>query len=318
MPRYLIKPYSTPHRPWRWGLACVLLLGSSWVQAAQDDGKWNISLLMGIHSPVMPALNKGLLQSPLIGNGQVIYDEQTGDTERYDFRYDSRLPEKPSGPKSGFQLEWRANEYHSFLIGIGSWEKTALGVLNVEFPTQGRLNNVNYERRNKVSYTEYNLGWRYRFLHFGDFNIYSLLSINEIFDFDYREDLIFLYLRGSDQQGFRRIMVTQAQTAALLAGMAALGAEWRFSKAVSLSLEGGYLWGQQKLRPKAVQTLSDFSATDQVSFDGLPFRELSDGTLGYLPNTVASDRIDGSEAPYVPLKLDMSGWQFSLRINIFY
>ncbi len=306
---------------YRIGVASLLLVYLVWPKAyAQDKPRWSVSTVFGVHDPVLTDLSQGLYRSPLLGNGSV--GEATANTDSIqDFRFEQPLPKVGIGAKAGLEFQWRPNARHALVFGIGSWEKTSISRFQAEIPTQAALNRVNVEHRAKISYTEYNIGWRHFIWRRPGFNLYTRLAINELFDLDYREDHVFFYVSGSGLAGFRRIMIVEAQTASLFLGQLAVGGEWFLREWFSLSFEGGYLVAQGQGRLGHVRTRTDFvDRSDRISLatgHGLPYGVLPDGTLGYLPADATLADVNSSTSLYKPVKLDFGGWQLSFRISVY-
>ena len=276
-------------------------------------GEWSFSMAFGAHRANLNELNKGLFKAPLLGKGAIFADENEQESTIKTFRFDKDLPESPNGAKAAFELQWHANSKHALIFGIGSWEKTSIVREPGEVPTQGAINVVNFERRAKISYSEYSIGWRYAFFDRAKYQFYFRSSFHEVFDIDYREDFVFSYISGSDVAGFRRIQVMEAQTAALFMGQLALGAEWFFRNWFSMGVEAGYLKGERSVQLRNQTFLTDFVARDNIEFSARPYGAASDGNLGYL-----SPGSDINNVSYRRMKLNFSGWQVMVRINIYY
>jgi len=305
----------------QWMIAWLLLLVCSNTFAAKGDaysdhGEWSFSLLIGGHSPDLSALYGGLYKAPLVGQGVLggIDDINNGENAipPADFSLDNSLPSTSNGGKASFELRWHANRKHTLVFGIGSWEKTSIGYMSGQLPTRKEMNEIIFERRAKISYTEYSIGWQYSLLRRSKFQLYLRSSIHEIFDIDYREDFVFNYISGSSLAGFSRIQILEAQTAALFMGQIGIGAEVFLSQWFSLGVEGGYFVGSRSASLKDIQTKSDFIGRDSVTFKN-PYGDIGDGTVGYLSQGSTND-----SATYNKMSLDFSGWQAMLRMNIYY
>jgi len=288
-----------------------LILSKSIYAQNDDSSEWSFSILFGVHQPSLKSLNQGLFKSPVAGSGGIIIDPVTEETEERDFVYQNDLPDSQVGGKAAFELQWHANPRHSLLFGMGSWERTSVAQQYVDIPSQGAMNKADYERRAKITYTEYSLGWNYHFWRKPKYAFYLRSSIHQVFDIDYREDHVFSYISGSGLEGFERIRILEAQTAALFMGQLALGTQWYFAKWFSIAMEAGYLRGERSIQLRDAKEKTNFIARDDVNFD-LPYKELADGSIGYM-----SSDTDGNPT-YSRMKLDFSGWQLLFRINIHY
>ena len=292
----------------------ALALISTAVQAETNEhGEWSFSLLFGGHAPSLEALNNGVLNAPIRGNGGLFTNEITETEERREFNFDNKLPMESYGGKAAFELQWHANSSHSLILGVASWEENTVANMIGEIPTQGVMNTVDFERRAKLSYAEYSIGWRYAFLKRKKYNLYLRTSFHEVFDIDYREEFIFSYLSGSDLAGFSRIQILEAQTASLFMGNFSLGGEWFFLKWLAVGFEAGYLFGERSVQLRDATLKTDFIARDNIDFTALPYAVLDDGTLGHV-----SASSDADSPTYERMKISFSGWQLLLRMNIYY
>jgi len=79
-----------------------------------------------------------------------------------------------------------------------TWEGDTRGNTKGQLPVQGSLHDVEYERRAKMSYNEFYLGWRYnfRFKENKKYRLYSRITLNELFDIDYKEEHVFSIVGG--------------------------------------------------------------------------------------------------------------------------
>ena len=322
--------------------AAVWLLLFAVPASAQDNERWSMSVLLGGHMPQMSALSDGLYKAPMLGSATILVyeggntqnpDEQVIDqniTEIKDFVVDNQAPPVGLGAIAGIEFMWHPNDRHSLAIGMGSWEKVSInrsiGILPLQqYYTQ---NVVLSDRRDKMSYTEYTLGWQYNLVRRPGFNFYTRVNLHEVFDIDFREDYSFLFLSSpiDGLAGVRRVMVVQAQTAALLMGQLAVGGEWFLTDWLSLGVEGGYMLSERKFKLKDVQIKDDFLDTaaldsDLINRNGLPYRRLPDGTLGYLkPGTTPADVKNPAtrDSFYEPVVLGFDGWRFMFRVNFYY
>jgi len=290
----------------------VILLSCGTANAQYTDhGEWSFSVLFGAHSPKLTALNNSVFKAPISGEGGIIIDEVTEEeAEKREFNFNEGLPTNSYGGKAAFELQWHANASHSLIFGVGSWEKDAVSQSTGEIPTQGELYTIDFERRAKISYAEYSLGWRYTFLKKKNFLMYTRSSFHEVFDIDYREDFVFTYPPRGVDAGFRRIRVIEAQTASLFVGQVAVGGEWFFLKWLALGMEAGYMLGESSVQLRDVNLLTDFLPRDNIGFS-------DSGSIAYYNDH------DGLEetAPRLEakkMKINFSGWQVMFRVNIYY
>lgn len=316
-------------------LGGLLLLATSPAVMAADDSRWSVSFSIGGHLPGLEDLNEGLYQSAFIGTSTVLVregssggstdGEDVNETETIPFRFDNPLPETTVGPIGAIEIAWHANDRHSFIFGFGSMESVTTNTTLGNLPVQQFFvsNVVEGERRGKISFTEYMLGWRYAMVKRDKFQLYSRLSIHEAFDIDYREEWTFLFIESpiQDLVGVRRNMVAEAESASLFMGQLGIGGEWFLTDWFSLGIEGGYMLGEREFTLRQVNLRDDFTAGDALNRLGLPYRQMPDGTLGYLnPNATVEDVEDAAtrDDAYTPIRLGFDGWRLGFRISIYF
>jgi hypothetical protein len=323
-------------------VVAVLVMLAAGPVSAQEYPRWSMSALLGGHLPNMRPLSDGLYKAPMLGEATILVYEggnaQTGDTavvdqnitEIRDFSINNPVPPVSAGTIGGVEFTWHPNDRHSLVIGMGSWESVSQNTINTNIPLQQYFvsNVVSNTRRDKISYTEYTVGWRYNLFSRPKLKLYSRVNMHEVFDIDFREDQSFLFVTSPIEglAGVRRDMVVEAQTASLLMGQVALGAEWFLTDWLSVGVEGGYMVGERSFTLRDVTIKDDFLDTatldsDSISRNGLPYREMSDGTLGYLkPGTTPADVKDPEtrESHYAPLVLGFDGWRFAFKVSFYY
>lgn len=335
------------NRPMRSALQGILVFCTCLVAPAgfcEDEPHWGFSIIIGGHLPNLTALNKGLYNSKLVGDAEVLlYEAQLGSqsgqtgqtgtgevidqniTETQPFEFDNPLPETNLSSHAGVEFLWHANDRHSFILGTGSMENVATNRVIGNIPMQQYFvrNTVLSEHRAKISYTEYTLGWRYDWLRKSKLKLYTRLSVHEVFDIDFRDDFSFTFLASPIDElvGVRRVMVVEAQTAALMMGQLGLGGEYFLLDWLSLGFDAGWVFGGTDFTLKDVRARDDFLNGDNVNRSGMPYRELSDGTLGYLQHgTTSADVADPAarEGFYTPIHLRFDGARFLFRINMYF
>ncbi|HHH36641.1 MAG TPA: hypothetical protein ENK48_07420 [Gammaproteobacteria bacterium] len=323
----------------RRAIACLVFLALGLVQsqAGAQETRWSFSVVLGAHGTNMDDLDQGLYNAPLEGSAQILIREggnNTGgegevidqnETEIRNFRFDNPLNADNAATIAGVEFAWHPNERHAFFFGVSSWERTSIEVHTGNLPLQQFfINNVvNSERTGTISFTEYTLGWRYNFFRRPRFRLYSSLSIHEMFDIDYKEEWVFLFVNTpiEDLVGVRRDMVMEAQTASLFMGGVGLGGEWFLRDWLSLGLEASYLLSEGDFTLRDVKQRDDFVDNDLVFRDGMPYRRMSDGRLGYLRSDVppeALENADTRESFYNKIRLNFDGWRFLFRVSLYY
>ncbi len=315
-------------------LGAGLLFTASTVCLAQDD-RWSVSFSLGGHLPALDHLDNGLYKSPFVGTGTVLVregstgggvdGEDANETEVIPFRYENTLGSAEIGVIGGVEFAWHANDRHAFIFGFGSMESVTTTRTLGNIPVQQYFvsNVVESERRGKLSYNEYMLGWRYTMLRRDKFRLYTKMTVHEVFDIDYREEWTFLFTESpiADLIGVRRNMVAEAESASLFMGQIGIGGEWFLTDWFSFGIEGGYIIGESDFSLREVELRDDFTAGDSINRLGLPFRQMPDGSLGFLnPGTVVDDLEDPStrDSFYTPIRLGFDGWRVGVRMSIYF
>ena len=347
-------------------LVSAALVSATLMSVARADileERWSFSVGLGTQLPALSALSDGLFNSPMVGTADILLSEgaafATGDEgaggagadEQIDtnevqvqpFRIDNDLPPVQPGINAGMEFQWHANDRHSVIIGMGSWEQVSQAVNDGEMPMQEYLIDTTLDRRAKISFTEFSLGWRYNFLRRPNFRFYTRLSLHEVFDIDYREDWVFNFTESPviaaeedpprilALDGVRRVMVVEAQTAAVFMGQLGFGAEWFFQDWMSVSTEMGYFFGERQFTLGNTVERDDFQSSDSIIRLGMPYSQIN-GDLSYLnsaaltplPSTLTFEeavdivRNDVTQDAYETLKLGFDGWRAMLRFNVYY
>lgn len=316
-------------------LIAALLLFAGSPSAWALDERWGVSFSLGGHLPSLGHLDNGLYKAPFLGTATILVregstggggdGEDANETETLPFRYDNEIDSVGVMPYGGVEFSWHANDRHAFIFGIGSMEHVSSGRNLGNLPVQQYFasNVVQGDRRGKISYNEYTIGWRYTFLRRGGFRMYSRMTVHEVFDIDYREEWTFLFIESpiDDLIGVRRNMVTEADSASLFMGQIGIGGEWFLNDWFSIGLEGGYVVGEREFSLREVDQRDDFAAGDAINRLGLPFRQMPDGTLGFLnPGTTVEDLEDAAtrDSFYTPIRLAFDGWKVGLRVSIYF
>lgn len=289
-------------------LALLACLSCAAVSAQEEPGRrWGLSPYVGMHQPRLDALNEGEFFSPYEGVADFI--DPIANNIQSEFSLDVPLPALDPGALLGLELQWRVNDRHSLLIGIGNWEAVSRVSGTIEIPIQGALEAASMQRKADISYIEYYLGWRYNlWAKPGKFRLYTTINLHQLFDVDYQEDFTAVFLSG-DVRTFRKtnILLNQATGLMLLEGMA--GYEWLVTDWFSVSLEGGYGYGLlEKLELTDTTVNSDFLPTDNIVFRQ-PIIRGQDGRADYKPSPGAD---------YQDLKLDFSGWKALVKATIYF
>jgi hypothetical protein len=250
-------------------------------------------------------LNKKEFRVPLQGKGGIIIDLAA--SVDYSFVVENPLPEIRFATEAGFELQLLLDEKNSLLFGMGSWEGVSTSVIQTELPFQGTLSELIYERSGRVSTTQYFLGWRRNLIHQFKRNLYLRLTLNELMDVDYKEDMVFGFLSGP-AEGFKRVVVIESQATGILMLQAGLGGELFVRDWVSLGFDVGYMKGVDQSTLGNVSTKDDFQVGDGLDIVP-PSQEGPDGRLWYQ---------GVSDNTYHRMRLDFDGWRALLRINFYF
>lgn len=276
---------------------------------AKEEPKLSVGTYMGFYRPALEDLNQGEFQSPIAGEAQVINDQDELDTVEVVFP--NPLPELGMGVNSGLEFQWRLNEKYTFLIGGGTWEATSRAVRSGGFYLQGEASDVINERAAKISYNEFYFGFRHDVLNLPKkYDVFYRLTLNEVFDIDYREDLVFLYTSGP-AVGVKKTMVLQTQATGLLMLQPGFGFNYHLRDWLTIGMDAAYVVGLRRVTLRDGKQSFNFLSTDNLSL-WLPQRlNPSTGNLEYLAAN-PEDRND-----YTTMRLNFDGWKahFTMKIH---
>ncbi len=288
-------------------LLAVLLTVSKVVYAKQDASEWSFSPIVGIHAPNLQQLNEGVFRAPFSGRADLLLigDAPTQGT----FQFKNPLPSIDYGPLAGVEFQWKMSDEVWFLIGGSSWEGSSEASASGVLPIQGVLSRASNNRRGKLSYNEFFMGWRHNVIRRPEkLNLYYRFSLREIFDIDYREDWAFLFVDGP-VESFRKNLVVLSQATGVLLLQLDFGAELYLRKWLSVGFESGYAYGLRDFTLRDSSVKRDFLDTDNLFVD-VPIR----------PNPQTQNLEYNSEngSGYNPLSLSFNGWKALVRVNIYY
>jgi len=279
------------------------------------DDKWVFSPVVGLYRPALESIYEDAYQAPFVGESSITTDipediegEASYPTEK--FLFDNALNKNFAGPEAGLEFRRTFGKQDDFYLGISTFEVTSKAIDEVEFPLQGQLKNIAvYERRAKLSLTQYFIGWRhYLYQKTVKNNFYVNLSLHEMFDIDYKENHVFTFIEGAPA-GFKRIMVFQAQATGILMLQMGIGGERHFTDRFSVGLEGGFAFGIGKIgNLKGISRRDDFNEGDRLEDPKpAPLRPAVD-------NNVAALSPDANSQVNVRIRLD--GWRIALKFNV--
>lgn len=285
-------------------LYCILILSMSATLA--EDLNWSVSPLLGIYSPKLAGLNDKEFRAPLPGKGSLVLDAQ--ESQEFLFVIDNPLPSIRFGSHAGVEFQLELDDSYALLFGLGTWEGVSTSLVSSEFPFQGELSKAVYERSGRVSYTQYFVGFKkIIFEEKAKHRTYLRLSLNELMDVDYKEDLTFAFSTGPGA-GFKRIITIESQATGIMLMQFGVGSEWYFRDWISLGVEGGLMMELGKSTLGNSRLRSDFQEGDSLDF-ALPSTLGQDGRIYYLGS-------DGET--YRLIELEMDGWLAQIRLNFYF
>lgn len=296
----------------RW-LAVGLWLWSGLVWAQEEPKRWSVSPMVGVHSPKLTLLNEGEFKAPLPGRGRLVF-EDTGDNVNFEFVIENSLPTIDYGTEAGVEFGLLLSDRDALVFGASVWEGVSTATVQTEIPFQGTLTPVGYERSGRISYFQYFLGWRRILLNKpGKFNLYGRLTLHEVFDVDYKEDLVFGF-QGEAGQPFKRFIVMESQATGLFMGQIGLGGEYFLRDWFSLGLDVGYTISARKFRLGNATLKTDVQPEDNLNFK-TPVQIDQQGELRYLAEATS---FADEDVTYRDLKLGFDGWRALFRINMYF
>lgn len=289
-------------------LLVILFLLVYFPAALAEDTRLSVSTYLGLHKPALEDLNQHEFKAPIAGVADLIVG--TGDNITTDVFFLNPLPELSPGVTAGLEFQWSLNEKYDFIIGGGTWEVSSRALKEGDFFLQGQPADVVNERTAKVSYNEFYFGLRYNFIRTPKkLKGYYRLTLNEVFDIDYREDLIFLFTTG-DAEGVKKSMILQSQATGLLMIQPGFGADYYLNDTISFGLEASYLIGLKRVALRDGKDDVDFLPTDNLSL-WLPQRvDPLTGELQYL----SANPVDNND--YTNIRLSFDGWKVLFKMNL--
>jgi len=288
----------------------VFMLFPMLANAQDKDKHWSVSPLLGVSSPKLKLLNDGEFKSPIAGRGTIVFQEDVS-SENFIYNIENDLPSIDYGTDAGLEFQLHLNNQDAFVMGISNWEGVSTSVVISEIPFQGVLSKVAVERSGNISAMQYYLGWKRNIIQKPKkYNLYSKFTLNEIFDVDYKENLVFGFQTGPAET-FKRLIVMQTQATGIMTFQLGVGMEYFLRDWLSFGFDSSYVIGLNEFQLSNGKITSDFQPDDNV-FPILP-TQLLDNKLRYLTDVSASG------APtYEQMKLTFDGWQLLFRFNIYY
>lgn len=269
-----------------------------------------ISHAGGAESEALPAQRWGI-QGPDDRPGKIIFPDTDQSTD-FDFTFSNSLPDIRYGAEAGLEIGYIVDPRNKFLFGTSAWQSGSTSSIRTEIPFQGNLTPVGYERSARLSYFQYYMGWQRTLVAESKrYRIHTRLSMHEVFDIDYKEDLVFGFQPpGTDT--FKRIVVMEAHATGLLMFQLGLGGEYFIRDWVSLGGDVGYTVGLQKFRLSNAKLSSDIQPDDNLNFR-TPLQIGADGKMNYLAEVNSYD-----DVTYRKLELEFDGWRALLNANLYF
>ncbi len=297
-------------------VAAIMLAWSVQVSAAPSpppsppQKEWSISPILGVHQPNLKGLNEGVFNSPFAATSELAAG--TGANNSLLFTFPNPLPELGPSGYAGFEFEWAMTPKTNWIAGFGTWEGNSSAMTSGSMPFQRGYTDTIFQRSASISYNEVYFGARYNlFFSPKRYRIYGRLTLNTLFDIDYRENQLFQF-KIEDGLIVTRSIIVEGRSTAALATQTGIGAEYYIGDRFSLSVEAGITLSVRKFYLSTSAYNTDFADNDGYllffgTIDPDPY-----GRLEYL--TIADD--DTTE--YNPMKLEIDGWKLLFRVSMFY
>ena len=291
---------------------CFLFVDAlSCVYAAPGKTRLSLSTYLGLHKPSLEDLNGKEFQAPVLANATIVnFDTDTTSDQLLSFS--NPLPELGVGTNAGLELQWVLNEKYALILGAGTWEASSRATAEGLFAIQGVLSEVVNERSARISYNEFYFGLRRNvIISPKKLKAYYRVTLNEMFDIDFREDFLFRYLTGP-AEGVNKSIILQTQATGALALQSGFGVEYFLRDWLSVSVDATYLFGFNHVNLRDGRFNQDFLPTDNLSL--LMPQRISQrtGNLEYLnPETQG-------EEDYRELNVNFDGWKVLFRAAIHY
>ncbi len=291
------------------GMVCIAALALPETGLATEK-RWILSPLLGVHSPKLRALNHGEFKALTPGRGRLIFDG--GDAgQDFEFVVNNAMPAMRFGTEAGAELGYRLDDRNTVFIGASSWESGSSSTLRTEIPFQGSLTPVGFERSARLSYFQYFLGWQRTLLaEAKKFKLHGRVAMHQVFDIDYKENLVFGFDTGTDT--FKRIIVMESQATGSFMMQLGMSGEYFLTDWLSLGADLGYTasLGTFKLGNATLST--DIQAEDNLNFR-TPAQLDSQQRLTYLAEVRSYD-----DVTYRDMKLGFDGWRLLFRANMYF
>lgn len=291
------------------GVAAIIALALPRPGLAVEK-RWIVSPLLGIHSPALRTLNHGEFKASTPGRGRLIFDDG-GAGQDFEFIITNAMPAMRFGTEAGLELGYRLDERNTIFIGASSWESGSSAAMRTEIPFQGTLTPVGFERSARMSYFQYFLGWQRTLLDKEKkFKLHGRMAMHQVFDIDYKEDLVFGF--DSGEGSFKRIIVMESQATGLLMMQLGLSGEYFLTNWLSLGTDLGYTASLSKFKLGNATLSTDVQAEDNLNFR-TPAQLDAQQRLTYLAEVRSYD-----DVTYRDMELGFDGWRLLFRVNMYF
>ncbi len=286
----------------------VLLLVSYACQAQEDETKWSLTPLIGINAPSLDQINNDVFPAPVQWSGNIVV-QPTGTPQTEVVTVVNPLPKIQFATEGAIELGYNFDSNNALVLGYGTWEGSSSSTSRTVLPFQGIFSQVFFQRTGKFSYNSFSIGWRHKlFADHGKWRLSTNVGLRELYDIDYREDMVFLFQTGP-AQSFKRIVSVNPQATGVAMLRLGLDGEYFPVHWLSIGVRGGYDFGFQKFSLNNASIKSDLQSNDNVGTILLPIRPGSDGKIQYLLP-------DGSG--YNNLRVSMDGWELMLGVTFYH
>lgn len=289
----------------------LLLLASLFGTQAWAAGETlGVGIYLGVHQPALEDLNDAEFKSVIGGFGTIFTDSGNNETKTLNFK--NPLPDLELGVNGGLEFQWLLNEDYSFIFGGGTWEATSRAVAAGGFYVQGAAADVINERVAKLSYNEFYFGLKRNIVDINNkYKLYYRLTLNEVFDIDFREDMVFLYTAGK-ATGVKKTIILQSQATGLLMLQPGFGTDYFFRDWFSVGIDASYVIGLKRPTLRDGTSGTNFLPTDNLTF-WLPQKVgAASGNLEYLNHDFK--KIED----YSTIRLNFDGWKLLFKMNIYF
>jgi hypothetical protein len=293
----------------RWLSLVYLAAAFSYTCHAQDDEtKWSITPFIGVNSPSLYQINNHVFTAPVQWLGNIIV-QPTGTPQTEVVTVRNPLPKIQYGTEGGVELAYDFDANNALVLGFSTWEGSSSSTSREVLPFQGIFSQVYFQRTGSFSYNSFSLGWRHKlFADQRKWRLNTQVSLRELFDIDYREDMVFLFQTGP-AQSFKRIISVNPQATGLMMLRMGLDGQYFPVRWLSFGFRGGYNIGFKYIALTNASIKSDFQSNDNVGSIQLPIRPGTDGKIQYLLPDASN---------YRDLRIRMDGWDVAFSVTLYH